>query len=69
MNSYKNKTKYKTSLPTNLMLKVKITKKQNKIIMYNSQNNLILNEEFEKQKTNRKIKKIMLLNGQIKKKT
>jgi len=37
--------------------------------MYNSQNNLILNEEIEKQKINRKIKKIMLLNGQIKKKT
>jgi len=36
--------------------------------MYNSQNNLILNEEIEKQKTNRKIKKIMLLNGQIEKK-
>jgi hypothetical protein len=53
MNLYKNNTKYKTSLPTNLMLKVKILKKnmgpiynptrrkQNKIIKYNSQNNLI----------------------------
>ena len=65
MNSYKNKTKYKTSLPTNLMLKVKIKKnmgpiynparrKQNKITKYNSQNNLIPNEEIKKQKLNRK---------------
>jgi hypothetical protein len=65
MNSYKNKTKYKTSLPTNLMLKVKIKKnmgpiynptrrKQNIITKYNSQNNLIPNEKIKKQKLNRK---------------